>query len=170
MKKAYIGLGSNLGDRLINLKGSLDLLLAEPDIDLVSCSNVYMTDPVGGPEQESFLNACISINTCLTPVILLQKMLSVEDKMKRVRKEKWGPRIIDLDLLIYEGIKMNTPVLKLPHPHLEERDFVLIPLSDIAPNLFLPGKDKNIKDVITNRKDTNTVIFYCHNNWYRSST
>ncbi len=165
MKTAYIGLGSNLGERLLNLKKSLELIFEEPGLYFKSCSNVYETEPVGGPYQGPFLNACMSVKTSLAPTLLLQKMLAVEEKMKRGRKEKWGPRIIDLDLLIYEGINMNTPVLQLPHPRLTERVFVLIPLADIAPDLFLPGKGNTVQSILANRKGKTAVTFYCSHNW-----
>lgn len=167
MKKAYIGLGSNLGDRLTNLIQSLEMLLAEPQIFLEKVSSVYETEPVGGPDQGPFLNACALLLTNLNPEQLLQDMLSVENKMKRVRNERWGPRLIDLDLLFYEGVTMHTPFLELPHPRLAERDFVLIPLADIAPDLLIPNQDKNVMEIIKQRGHTNSVIIYQQQNWFK---
>lgn len=162
---AYLGLGSNLGDRLSNLKQALALLLADPGLELEMCSGVYETEPVGGPEQGPFLNACVAVKTTLAPVTLLRKMLSVEEKMKRVRAQRWGPRIIDLDLLLYEGVVINTPTLQLPHPRMMERDFVLIPLADIAPDLVIPGSGQKVKMILAARKESPSVAFYCPSDW-----
>ncbi len=167
-KKAYLGLGTNLGDRLANLKCSLDLLFMTPGLQLKDCSCVYETKPVGGPEQGPFLNACVTINTGLFPVELLKTMLSVEEKMKRVRTERWGPRIIDLDLLLYEGAVVNTPLLQMPHPRLKERDFVLIPLADIAPELIIPGSKQSVAQILAARKENPDIELYCGREWCRS--
>lgn len=166
IKLAYIGLGTNLGDRLANLKRSLDLILQLPGVQLEACSNIYETKPVGGPEQGPFLNACISVKSNLAPVKLLQAMLAIEHKMKRIRTARWGPRIIDLDLLVYEGTTVNTPVLQLPHPRLKERDFVLIPLADIAPQLIIPGVNQTVGQILAGRKENPDVKLYCRQEWW----
>jgi len=165
IKLAYIGLGTNLGNRLINLKRSLELILLLPGIHLEACSNIYETKPVGGPEQGPFLNACISVKSKLAPVELLQAMLAIEHKMKRIRAARWGPRIIDLDLLVYEKTTVNTPVLQLPHPRLKERDFVLIPLSNIAPQLVIPGVNQTVEQILSSRKENPDVRLYCGQEW-----
>ncbi len=139
-KTAYIGLGSNLGNRLENLNTVVKLLCDSAGITVDLLSAVYETAPVGGPKQGAYLNACAGISTTLGPISLLDKLLALEKRLKRVRKEHWGPRTIDLDLLYYEGIRMNTPRLQIPHPRVHERGFVLIPLAEIAPGLILfPG-------------------------------
>ncbi len=161
IKAAYLGLGSNLGERLNNLKRSLSLLLKNPQIELAACSNIYETAPVGGPEQDPFLNACISIYTKLPPISLLREMHNVENTMKRIREERWGPRIIDLDLLVYEGTIVNTPFLQLPHPRITKRDFVLVPLANIAPDLIIPGTDQTVGQVLAKRTDNPDVKLYC---------
>ncbi len=165
-KLACIGLGTNLGDRLANLKRSLDLFFQLPGVQLEACSNIYETKPVGGPEQGSFLNACISVKSKLAPVELLQAMLAIEHKMKRARAVRWGPRIIDLDLLVYEEITVNTPVLQLPHPRLKERDFVLIPLADIVPQLIIPGVNQTVEQILAGRKENPDVELYCGQEWW----
>ncbi len=165
-KTAYIGLGSNLNDRLANLQCSLDLLLSEPQVNLKAVSAVYETEPLGGPPQGPFLNACAVLSTGLTPVMLLRKMLDVEEKMGRIRKVKWGPRIIDLDLLIYENVAMNTVSLQLPHPRLGERNFVLIPLADVAPDLPVPGKRKTVSGLLADQDTDNEVTFYHPPDWF----
>ncbi len=167
--KAYLGLGTNLGDRLSNLQRSLKLLFSTPGIELESFSNIYETEPVGGPQQGPFLNACLAINTELSPVDLLLALLSVEEKMQRVREERWGPRIIDFDLLIYEGVTINTPLLQLPHPRLAERDFVLVPLSDIAPELIITSVNKTVQQVLAERKENPDVKLYRLRNWFKTT-
>ena len=164
-RKAYLALGTNLGDRLANLKRAPELLLAEPGLELEACSNIYETEPVGGPDQGPFLNVCLSVKTDLSPVTLLLRMLAVEEKMKRVREKRWGPRIIDLDLLIYEATIMNTPLLQLPHPRLAERDFVLIPLANIAPGLLVPGGNRTVQEILDRRKENPGVKFYRPSDW-----
>lgn len=164
---AYIALGSNMGDRRNNLVKSLDLLFTEPGIKLLACSSIYETEPVGGPDQGPFLNACLAVKTDLPPVKLLKHMLSVEDKMKRVRQQRWGPRIIDLDLLVYADLVMDTPFLQLPHPRLTERDFVLIPLAEIAPDLIIPGKNKSTGQFLAERNTNNMVNLFCPSDWFR---
>lgn len=166
MKTAYIGIGSNLGDRLDNLKRSLEMLAAEREISVQSVSAIYETDPVGGPEQDPFLNACAALATTLSPTMLLLKMFEIEDKMGRVREERWGPRNIDLDLLIYEGVMMNTPILKLPHPLIAERNFVLVPMADINPDLLIPGIDITISKALSARRPAEEVKLFQPSSWY----
>ena len=166
MKSAYIALGANLGNRLDNLKRSLKLLSTKRGITVTAISAVYETEPVGGPGQEPFLNACAKVRTSLTPTILMLKMLDVENNMGRVREERWGPRLIDLDLLVYNRTRINSPLLELPHPRLVERDFVLIPLADIAPNLTIPGQEKTVREILANRKSTGDVRLFLPPEWY----
>lgn len=165
MKHAYLGLGSNLGDRVNYLKRSLELLSSRPEVKIAALSSLYETEPVGGPAQGPFLNACAVILVELTPVRLLQEMLSIEERLGRVRKKKWGPRVIDLDLLAYEGITMNTPILKLPHPLLAERDFVLIPLGEIAPSLPVLSCGKTVGNLLASRKPAEGVKLFHSASW-----
>jgi 2-amino-4-hydroxy-6-hydroxymethyldihydropteridine diphosphokinase len=160
MKKAYIALGTNLGDRLKNLKRAIELIKGVDNLEVKSVSSVYETKPVGGPEQDHYLNACAQIKSELTPTMLLQKLLEIENIMGRVREERWGPRIIDLDLLVFENVSMNTPLLELPHPRLAERDFVLIPLCDIAPDLVITGGGKTVYNLLSTRPKTDDVTRY----------
>lgn len=161
-RQAYIGLGSNLGDRLDYLRQALDKLSREKKISLKTISPVYETEPIGGPHQGPFLNACAALVTDLTPVLLLRTMLRIEEQLGRVRNEIWGPRTIDLDLLVYEGVSMNTPLLQLPHPRLTERDFVLIPLHDIAPQLILNRAGDTTSDLILARPHPGGISRYAH--------
>jgi 2-amino-4-hydroxy-6-hydroxymethyldihydropteridine diphosphokinase len=167
MNKAYLGLGSNLGRRLENLKKALRQLTSTEDIIIRAISAVYETRPVGGPEQGPYLNACVKLETALSPTKLLLAMQTVEDNLGRVRKERWGPRTIDLDLLIYENILINSPLLELPHPRIVERDFVLIPLAEIAPNLIIPGQTITVKDLLSSRPPTEDIVLYKQNPWFR---
>lgn len=162
---AYIALGTNLGNRLDNLTQALELLQKEAGAKIIAVSAIYETAPVGGPDQEPFLNACAILETALSPTKLLIGMLTIENNLGRVRKERWGPRVIDLDLLIYNEVRMNTPLLELPHPRLSERDFVLVPLADIAPALIVPGLSKKVADLLAVRPATEDVMLFLPAGW-----
>lgn len=163
IKKACLGLGSNIGDRPSHLKKALELLKLEK-VTIDSVSSLYETVPIGGPPQELFLNACLTFITALGPAELLQKLLAIEEKLGRVRRKRWGPRTVDLDLLIYDEVIMRTPMLELPHPRLAERDFVLIPLAEVAPGMNVPGRSKTVAEILSGRPvDPDVVIF--RKNW-----
>jgi 2-amino-4-hydroxy-6-hydroxymethyldihydropteridine diphosphokinase len=132
-----LGLGSNLGDREQQLQQALKRLTELADVRVAAVSNIYETKPVGDTDQPDFLNMAAMVETTLTPIELLKRCLSVETDMGRVRTRRWGPRIIDVDLLVYNDITLETPELRLPHPEIVNRSFVLIPLNDIAPELHL---------------------------------
>jgi 2-amino-4-hydroxy-6-hydroxymethyldihydropteridine diphosphokinase len=135
-----IALGSNLGDKTGNIARAIELLTEAGDVRLIARSRNFATAPWGKTDQDWFVNACISVATKLPPRALLQRCQEVEGRMGRVRSEKWGPRIIDVDLLVYRDVAVNEPDLVLPHPHMSERAFVLAPLIDIAPSLKIAGK------------------------------
>jgi 2-amino-4-hydroxy-6-hydroxymethyldihydropteridine diphosphokinase len=139
-KTAFVGIGSNLGDREGNLRRAVELLSAEDGIDIVAVSQIRETDPVGPVEQGQFLNGAVWIETDLGPRELLERLLTVEQRLGRVRGERWGPRTIDLDLLVYGNQVVDEPGLTVPHPRLHERRFALEPLADLAPGLEIPGK------------------------------
>ena len=160
MQSIVIALGSNLGKRERNLEKAVELILEGNLITLNAKSAIYETAPVGGPEQGPYLNACIKVETNLSPTILMLRLLAIEDRMGRIRKEYWGPRTIDLDMLLYDQIIMNTPLLQLPHPRLAERDFVLIPLADIAPGLIIPGYNKNVSQLLEKRTPAADIKFH----------
>ncbi|WP_199624088.1 2-amino-4-hydroxy-6-hydroxymethyldihydropteridine diphosphokinase [Paenibacillus alkalitolerans] len=132
---AYLGLGSNVGDRESNLLQAVRMLAERDEIAVVSVSKIYETDPVGYVEQPAFLNMACRIGTSLPPASLLQAVLDVERKLGRVRTVRWGPRTIDIDILLYNELKLDTPELTLPHPRLTERPFVLVPLRDVMPDM-----------------------------------
>jgi 2-amino-4-hydroxy-6-hydroxymethyldihydropteridine diphosphokinase len=137
---AFVGIGSNLGDREQNLARAIELLSAEDGIDVVAVSEIRETDPVGPVAQGPFLNGAVRIETDLGPRELLERLLAVEQRLGRVRRERFGPRTIDLDLLLYGDEVVDEPGLTVPHPRLHERRFALEPLSDLAPGLEIPGK------------------------------
>ncbi len=136
---AIIALGSNMGDKAGHIAGAIAALTAAGDIRLIARSRDYRTAPWGKTDQDWFVNACISVATKLAPHDLLLRCQAVEQELGRVRTEKWGPRVIDVDILWWHGGKVDEPHLKLPHPHIAERAFVLVPLADVAPDLRLGG-------------------------------
>ena len=138
MTEAFLGLGSNLGDRLENLQRATDLLASRAGIRGLASSRVYETEPVG-PPQPDYLNAVVRLDTTLTASELLEACLSVEAEMGRVRSERWGPRVIDVDLLSYDREELDEPGLQIPHPMMHERAFVLVPLLELADEPHLPG-------------------------------
>ncbi|REE56409.1 2-amino-4-hydroxy-6-hydroxymethyldihydropteridine diphosphokinase [Paenibacillus taihuensis] len=129
--EAYIALGSNVGDREKQLRDALSLLDQHPDIDVTRVSAIYETDPVGYTDQPAFLNMAAALVTTLEPLQLLRAMLEMETLLGRTRDIRWGPRTIDLDLLLYEGATLEDEELTLPHPRMMERSFVLVPLHDV---------------------------------------
>jgi 2-amino-4-hydroxy-6-hydroxymethyldihydropteridine diphosphokinase len=135
---AYLGLGSNLGDRLETLQRAADLLDAGPGITVLASSRVWETDPVGGPAQPDFLNAVLRIETDLSPHDLLTAVHSVEAALSRVRDVRWGPRTIDVDIELFGDEAIEEPDLTIPHPRMLERAFVLLPLLELEPDPVLP--------------------------------
>ncbi|QGQ93715.1 2-amino-4-hydroxy-6-hydroxymethyldihydropteridine diphosphokinase [Paenibacillus psychroresistens] len=138
---AYIGLGSNIEDREFYLAEAIRLLQENPDIQISRCSSIYETDPVGYTDQAAFLNRVIKVETNLKPSELFKHMLSVEQLLGRVRDIRFGPRTIDLDLLLYGHHQLDQPELLVPHPRMAERAFVLIPLLEIADENSIPAMD-----------------------------
>lgn len=136
---AYLGLGTNLGDRLGNLGRAVEGLAAQPGVRVVRSSRVYETDPLGGPSQPEYLNAVVEVETDLTPLELLEACRRVEADLGRVRVERWGPRTIDVDVLTYGDETIDQPDLVVPHPRMHERAFVLVPLAELDTDPPLPG-------------------------------
>lgn len=135
MSRAYLGIGSNLGDRLAHLQAAVDGLASVSGISVVAVSPVYATAPVGGPEQDEFLNAVVAIETQLSARALLDVAHELEATEQRVRTERWGPRTLDVDILLVGDEEIHEPDLEVPHPRMWERGFVMAPLHDIAPGL-----------------------------------
>lgn len=149
MSTAYIALGSNLGDKTKNLRRAI-LLLLQQGVEVERVSSFISTEPYGVTDQPQFLNAVIKVRTYLASLALLDVLLATELAMGRVRLRHWGERNIDLDLLLYEDVVMATPRLRLPHPDMQNRDFVLLPLAEIAPELVHP----TLKQTILELKET----------------
>jgi 2-amino-4-hydroxy-6-hydroxymethyldihydropteridine diphosphokinase len=137
MPRAYLGLGSNMGDKRAMIARALSALAAHPEVTVVARSADYRTPPWGKTDQDWFVNACAVVETGLPPERLLDLCLATERDLGRERRERWGPRAIDIDLLAYDGVTMTTPHLTLPHPQLTARVFVLVPLATIAPDLVI---------------------------------
>ena len=129
--RAFLGIGSNLGDRLGYLQRAVDGLAATDGVEVVAVSAVYETDPVG-PEQPDYLNAVVAVDTTLTPRALLEVGQGLEAEAERVRKERWGPRTLDVDVVLFGDEAVDEPDLVIPHPRWQERDFVLAPLVDLG--------------------------------------
>ena len=136
---AYIGLGANVGPREVTLLRAVDLLAEADDVEMLAVSQLRETDPVGIVDQPRFLNGAAQIETSLSPRALLELLLRIEQSLGRVREERWGPRTVDLDLLVYGDLTVDEPGLRVPHPRLHERRFALEPLAELDPELVVPG-------------------------------
>lgn len=133
--KAWLSLGANIGDPPAQLAEALRRIDAEQHVHITKRSSVIITKPWGKTDQPDFANMAVEVETSLKPLELLDVLQAIELAMGRIRKEVWGPRLIDIDIIVYEGVNMTSPRLTLPHPHAHERDFVLTPLSEIAPEV-----------------------------------
>ena len=151
---AFLGLGSNLGDRLANLQAAVDALQMEPGLRVTASSRVWETTPVGGPPQPDYLNAVIRVETDLSARDLLDIAHRIEARLGRVRKERWGARTLDVDILLFDEERIDEPDLVVPHPRMAERAFVLLPLLELEADPVLPDGTR-LKDV---RVDTSGVI------------
>lgn len=130
-RQAFIGMGANLGDRFATLSAAIQHLRSQPTISKVESSSVYETDPVGEIAQPMYLNLVVGMETSLSPEELLGDLMAIESEFGRVRKDRWGPRTLDLDLLAFEGETRNSTHLQLPHPRMLERGFVVVPLREL---------------------------------------
>jgi 2-amino-4-hydroxy-6-hydroxymethyldihydropteridine diphosphokinase len=135
---AFLGLGSNIENRLEYLQSAIDALQAHPRIRVDAVSSVYETDPVGGPEQGAYLNMAVRVATLLSPRQLLKVAHDIEDGLGRERTERWGPRTMDVDILLYDHKTIRRRTLEIPHPRLTQRPFALVPLLEVAPGMTLP--------------------------------
>lgn len=145
----YLGLGSNLGRREKNIAAALNALESTLGVEVIRVSGLYETEPIGGPEgQPKFLNAAVHLRTTLKPDRLLALGQRIEAALGRRRETPWGPRSIDIDILIYEGEICSEPDLMIPHPLMHERRFVLEPLAEIAPNLIHPTLNQSVRELL----------------------
>ena len=153
---AYIGVGSNVGDKKANCQRAIELL--EEADKVVAVSSLYYTEPVGYQEQEDFINAVVALETERSPAVLLARCLALEERLGRKRTLRWGPRTIDLDILLYGEQVVNLPDLVIPHPQMAARKFVLVPLVEIAPDAVHPVLKKTARQMLQELKDTATVM------------
>ncbi|MCR4739342.1 MAG: 2-amino-4-hydroxy-6-hydroxymethyldihydropteridine diphosphokinase [Lachnospiraceae bacterium] len=150
---AYIALGSNMGDKKAFLDGAVLAMKEKEDIRFVSCSGYAESKPYGGVKQDDFLNAACHVRTLMTPDELLAFLQETENKAHRERKVHWGPRTLDLDMLMYDDLVINSKDLIIPHPEMHKRDFVLAPLCEIAPTLRHPLSKKTVRELLEELDD-----------------
>lgn len=148
MNAVYISLGSNMGDKEESLRLAVQLLHEHKDIEVVKLSSIYNTDPVGYTDQDEFLNMVAYVRTSLPALELLTVCQQIEKELKRVRVIHWGPRTIDLDILLYNHDHIETETLIVPHAHMHERTFVLVPLVEIAPELTYPTTNEALQTML----------------------
>ena len=147
-KTVYLGLGSNMGAKITNIKNAVEAIGAIEGIRVIKISSLYATEPWGKKDQAGFINAAVEIVTSLTPGQLLERLQEIEIKMGRQRSEKWGPRIIDIDILLFGDEVLESRKLTVPHPHMRNRLFVLIPLEEINSAIRFPDDGMDIKEVL----------------------
>ncbi len=147
LSQSVIALGSNLGKSLTTLENAIESIAKTPGITLISHSSWYRTKPIG-PPQPDYINGCALVKVELSPHQLLATLLEIEQKFGRVRKEHWGARTLDLDIILYGNLVIDTPDLQIPHPRMRERAFVLVPLAEIEPNWIEPLSRKTITELL----------------------
>ena len=156
----YVGIGSNVGDRKDNFLEALNRLAKIPDIKVIKESSLYESEPLGDA-KEWYVNGAIQIETRLKPDVLLLKFKNIERAMGRKKvKKRWGSRIIDLDILLYNGLILKKKNLRIPHPEMQNRRFVLVPLSEIAPQVIHPELGVSISELLINVNDNKKVHLY----------
>lgn len=159
MNEVYLSLGSNLGDRKVQLQEAVRLLQSNPSISNMKMSSIYETAPVGYLNQDAFLNLVIRLETSLSPLSLLDTCQEIEQILQRERLIRWGPRTVDLDVLLYGQEQLTTERLIIPHPHMYERAFVLVPLRELMPALSLPeGLDTQEVELWKTYSDIKTFL------------
>jgi 2-amino-4-hydroxy-6-hydroxymethyldihydropteridine diphosphokinase len=143
--EVYLSLGSNVGDRLENLRAAVAALCADEEIEVLRESRVYETEPVGDVDQGAFLNMAVAVETTLAPLEFLDRAQAIETRLGRVPTHRWGPRVIDIDIVLWNDMVMETERLTIPHPEFRKRAFVLAPLAEIAPNAVDPVTRKMVQ-------------------------
>jgi 2-amino-4-hydroxy-6-hydroxymethyldihydropteridine diphosphokinase len=162
----YLGLGSNLGDRVSYLRAALDLLIASGEVAIRAVSSLYETAPMHIADQPAFLNGAVEVQTGLSPLALLHLLKETEQAVGRVQRVRYGPREVDLDILLYDDITVRNHELTIPHPRLAERAFALVPLKEIAPGLLLPGTGASLASLIPAALALGSVDLVQGPEWY----
>ena len=155
-KKVFIGLGSNVGNRLLNIEKAIDLINENSNCKVVKTSSIFESVAFGVKEQNNFLNSVVCIETDFDPANLLKLLKNIENKIGRTKTEKWGPREIDLDILLFENLVFSENDLTIPHKGIQERDFVMVPLTEIEPEIVHPVLKDKIKNIIL-KADKNII-------------
>ncbi len=158
MSEVYISMGSNLGRRITNLESAKELIVKSGGLILKNISPYYETEPVGLSDQPYFINAVMCIKTDLSPGEILYKLHAVEQALNRKREIRWGPRTIDLDILLYDNIILKDNMLEIPHPRMHERAFVLEPLCDIAPEVIHPVLQESAQELLKEVKNKSSIL------------
>lgn len=158
--RVFLGLGSNIGDRQSLIESAVEQIDQLDQCAILAYSSLYETEPWGEINQPFFLNLVLKIRTTLAPLLLLQQLQQIEALLLREKSERWGPRTIDIDILLYGKETIRIPGLIIPHPRLTERRFVLEPLNEIAPKLSIPGQIKNVQELLSHCEDRGNVILF----------
>lgn len=159
MEKIYLLIGTNIGNLKENLENAFEQLNSN-NIKILKKSRIYKTKPWGKTDQPDFLNIAVEVETPFTPEMLLKKIKEIERKMKRKTLEKWGPRIIDIDILFYGSAQINKPNLIIPHPQFFNRPFAIVPLADIAPDFIPPFSQKKVKELISGEMNEGIEVYH----------
>ena len=168
--RCLIALGSNLGDRLENLRAGATGIREASGIDVVAVSELYETAPVGGPDDQGpYLNAALSADTTLEAAELLALLHRIEASRERQRVEHWGPRTLDLDLLVHGDVVTDSDTLQVPHPRMHERRFVMVPVCDVAPDLVHPRLGRTMRDLLAGLPIEPGDLTALTDNWYRNN-
>jgi len=157
MPSVYLGIGSNIGDRLGYLKKAVEKIKKSDGIKLIRCSSIYETEPWGFKEQKSFLNCAVQVETFLPPAELMAELKIMETELGRKDRKKWNEREIDIDILFYDDLVYKDENLEIPHNEIPNRKFVLVPMSEISPDLIHPVKGESISEMLNNTNDTAKV-------------
>ncbi len=147
---AYLGIGSNIGNKVFNCEQSIDRINQTPGFQVSACSSIFKTEPEGVSGQDWYANCVVKGDTTYSPQQLLKRLLAIEQEMRRVRETRWGPRIIDLDILFFDGEIIDSDSLTVPHPLLHKRRFVLEPLAQLAPDLLHPLLNRTVSHLLNN--------------------